>query len=181
MKNNKSVMVGAALLASAAGATVAQAADMATWGMAKGDWEFTLGGGGTSSSDFDANAGSFNASVGYFLTQSIEVALRQNLSFATGEDGGSTMAATRLAGDYHLKIGQKLRPYLGASIGGVYGDDINESWTAGLEGGIKYYVLPKTFLYGHFEYQWSFDNGDNPDSSFEDGSFLYAVGVGFNF
>lgn len=181
MKNTKSVMVGAALLASAVGGTVAQAADMATWGMAKGDWDFTLGGGGMSSKDFDANAGSFNASVGYFLTQHIEVALRQGLSFASGEDGGSTVAQTRIAGDYHFNLGQKFRPYIGVNFGGTYGDDVDESFMAGFEAGVKYYVLPKTYLFGHFEYGWSFDDGDEIDDAFDDGQFLYSVGVGFNF
>lgn len=172
--------VGAALCAFLAAGSAVQAAESSMWGAEKGDWEFTLGGGGNSSKDFDANAGSFNASLGYYLSEPIELVLRQNLAFASGDEGGSTLAATRLALDYHLKLGQKFRPYLGASIGGIYGDDVDESFSAGLEAGVKYYVLPKTFLYGHFEYQWSLDDNDSGDS-FEDGSFLYMVGVGFHF
>lgn len=180
-KNVKTLAVGAGLLSLVAFTSQTQAAGPEMWGMEKGDWEFTLGGGGSSSSDFDANAGSFNASVGYFLSNPIEIALRQNLSFASGDDGGSTVAATRVALDYHFRLGQKFRPYIGASIGGIYGDDVDETFTGGLEAGLKYYVKPKTFLFGHFEYQWNFDDGDDFDDNFDDGQFLYSVGVGFNF
>ena len=173
-------MVGAVVGAFLAAGSTVNAADPSMWGVEKGDWEFTLGGGGNSSNDFDANAGNFNASLGYFLTEPIELVLRQNLGFASTDEGGSTMFATRAAVDYHLKLGQKFRPYLGASIGGIYGDDVDEAFSAGLEGGVKYYVLPKTFLFGHFEYQWSLDDDDSGDS-FEDGSFIYGVGVGFHF
>ncbi len=158
-----------------------RASELSVWGMEQGDWELTLGGGGTSSSDFDANAGSFNASLGYFLTSNLEVALRQNLAFASAEDGGSTAAQTRLAADYHIRLTQRWRPYLGASFGGIYGDDVNESFTAGLEGGLKFFALPKTFVFAHVEYQWTFDDSDQFDDAFEDGLFLYSVGIGFNF
>lgn len=180
-KNVKTLAISAGLLSLVAFTSQTQAAGPGVWGMEKGDWEFTLGGGGSSSKDFDANAGSFNASVGYFLSSAFEIGLRQNFSFASGDEGGSAMASTRAALDYHLKLGQKFRPYIGASIGGIYGDDVNESFTGGLEAGVKYYVLPKTFLFGHFEYQWSFDNSNDVNESFDEGSFLYSVGVGFNF
>jgi hypothetical protein len=180
-KNFKTLAIGASVASFAVCSGLAQGGGLAAWGMEKGDWEFTLGGGGQSSKDFDANAGSFNASVGYFLSNHFEVGLRQDLSFAAGDDGGSTVAATRAFLDFHFKLGQKWRPYIGAAIGGVYGDDVNESFTGGFEAGLKYYVLPKTFLFGHFEYQWSFDDGDDIDDTFDDGSFLYKVGVGFNF
>lgn len=181
MKNTKTVMVGAAVFASAVCGSVGQAADMAAWGMEKGDWDFTLGGGGKSSSDFDQNGGSFNASVGYFLSQHFEVALRQDLTFASGDQGGTTAASTRVALDYHFKLSPKFRPYIGVNFGGTYGDDVNESFLAGLEAGVKYYVLPKTYVFGHFEYGWNFDDGDEFDDAFEDGAFIYSVGVGFNF
>lgn len=179
--NSKSMTIGAALWALAVSSTAAQAQGLTLWGAEKGNWEFTLGGGGTSSPGFSVNAGSFNASIGYYLTHHIELGVRQSFSFAMGDDDSTSSGATRAAADYHFLLGEKsqFRPYLGVSIGGIYGDGVSKSLTAGLEGGVKYYVLAKTFLYGHMEYQWSLDGGGS--DHFDQGAWLYMVGVGFNF
>lgn len=182
MKNQNYAWLAAPLLAFAAVAPGMQAAEGDAWGMVKGDWEFTLGGGGTSDKDFANTAASANFSIGYFLTDRIEVALRQGLSYASAEDDGDAFAGqTRAAFDYHFKVSQKFYPYVGVNFGGIYGDAVVDSFAAGLEAGLKYYVLPKTFLFGHFEWAWSFEDTDEFDDAFEDGAFIYALGVGFNF
>ncbi|MCP5516130.1 MAG: hypothetical protein H7A45_02605 [Verrucomicrobiales bacterium] len=181
MKNGKKLAIGVGLLGLALGASSVQAAGLGAWGMAKGDWDFTLGGGGTSDKEFNNNGGNFNASVGYFLSDAFEIALRQNLSFAVGAGGDAVAGQTRVAVDYHFKLGNKFRPYVGANFGGIYGDGVNDSFAAGLEAGLKYYVLQKTYLFGHFEWQWAFDDAGDAGSTFDDGAFIYAAGVGFNF
>ena len=181
MKNGKSLVLGAGLLAMALCGTAVQAAGLGAWGPAKGDWDFTLGGGGTSNKDFSANAGNFNASLGYFLTDGLEVLVRQNLTFSVGDPASAFSGQTRVALDYHFKLGNKFRPYVGANFGGMYGDNVNDSFAAGLEAGIKYYVLQKTYLFGHFEWQWAFKDAGNVANSFDDGAFIYSAGVGFNF
>ena len=105
--------------------------------------------------------------------------LRQNFSYS---DTGDTtwLGQTRVAVDYHFNL-QRFRPFLGASFGGVYGEGVTDSWAAGLEGGLKYYVLPKTFLFGLVEYQWLFKDTDEFSDNFDDGAFTYAIGIGFNF
>ena len=183
MKIGRTIAFGTASLAVALGVAGVQAAGLGDWGPVKGDWEFTLGGNGTSNSDFGTNTGGFNASVGYFLTDAFEVAVRQTLTFTAGGDvnndavGGATYAAL----DYHFRAGQKLRPFVGVTFGGIYGDFVNDSLAAGLEGGLKYYVKPKTFIFGTFGWNWLFDDGDSLTNNFDDGSFVYTAGVGFHF
>jgi hypothetical protein len=52
---------------------------------------------------------------------------------------------------------------------------------AGLEGGAKYYVKPKTFIFAMVEYQWLFNSGNDVANNFDDGRFLYSLGIGFHF
>jgi hypothetical protein len=174
----KTATIGAALLL--AGSAL-QAASLGAWGPAKGDWDFTLGGGGASDKNFNINNGAFNATVGYFITDALEVAVRQSILFSVLDDaadgfGGQTM----LAVDYHFALGERWRPFVGASIGGIYGNqDTPDSGAAGLEVGVKYYALQKTYVFGTFGWAWNFNNDQGGD--FEDGSFVYTAGVGFNF
>ncbi len=181
MKMGIKSAIGSGILALTLCGSAVQAAGLGAWGPAKGDWDFTLGGGGTSNKDFSANGGSFNASVGYFLTDGFEVVLRQNFTFTAGDTGDAFAGQTRGALDYHFKLGNKWRPYVGANFGGIYGDNVNDSFSAGLEAGIKYYVKQKTYLFGHFEWQWAFTDSGDVANAFDDGSFIYSAGVGFNF
>ncbi|MCC6681388.1 MAG: hypothetical protein IT445_10855 [Phycisphaeraceae bacterium] len=141
------------------------------------DWEFTLSGSGVSSNDLDNTNFATTFSLGYYLTDAIEPGVRQSIIFADNNDDSSTSGSTRGFIDYNFDLGA-LRPFVGASLGAVYGDgvDNDHNWTTGVEAGIKWYVLAKTFLYGIAEYQWE------PEESFSDnGSFFYGVGIGFNF
>jgi hypothetical protein len=37
------------------------------------------------------------------------------------------------------------------------------------------------FIFGRIEYQFFFENSDQADDAFEDGQFVYSIGVGFRF
>ncbi len=151
------------------------------YGPQQGDWELTLGGQGSNDKDFDA--GSFGASgtLGYFVTDSWELALRQQVSFADSDTAGSRWnGSSRGAIDYHFDF-ERVQPFVGANFGYRYGDDTEESFLAGLEAGLKYYVKPKTFIFARGEYGWIFDDADEAEDTFDDGRFLYALGIGFNF
>jgi hypothetical protein len=74
-----------------------------------------------------------------------------------------------------------MRPFFGVNLGRIYGDTISDTWAAGLEGGAKYYVQPRTFIMAMVQYAWYFDKRDNIDDTFSQGQFLWNVGVGFNF
>ncbi len=149
-------------------------------GFTQGDKELLLSANGVSDNDFDSTIFSINAGLGYFFTNHIEGAIRQGVTLTSIEDGGSTWgAATRVAGDYHFDYG-RLWPFAGANIGLTYGDDdVAESWTLGLEGGVKYFVNSTTFILGMIGYDWLLDDDEN--SSFDDGQFVYTVAIGFKF
>ncbi len=148
-------------------------------GFTQGDKEVLLNGSGVSSQDFDSTIFSINGSLGYFFTNHIEGAVRQGLAITSVEDSGSTwMGSTRGAVDYHFDLG-RIWPFVGGSIGGTYGDDdVSDSWQAGIEGGVKFFVNTTTFLDGMIGYDWFFNDDD---TSFDDGSWVYTVGIGFKF
>lgn len=181
MKTSKMMTLGATLLTLTLAGSAVQAASLGAWGPAKGDWDFNLGGGGTSNKDFSANGGAFNATVGYFLSDALELAVRQSVNFAVADSGDAFGGQTMLALDYHFSMGERWRPFVGVNAGGMYGDFVRDSWAAGLEAGIKYYALQKTYIFGSFGWAWNFDTGGGISNNFSDGAFIYTAGVGFNF
>ncbi len=88
--------------------------------------------------------------------------------------------STRVFYDYHFGTG-KARPFIGASIGGVYGDRVDETFMAGPEVGFNYWVQDKTFITAMAEYQFLFKSGSDAQDRYDDGVFLYSIGVGFNY
>lgn len=146
-----------------------------------GDRELTLQGAGTSSNDFDANIFSLSGSYGWYLNDNGEWGIRQSVGISDAKGRSSDWnGATRLFYDWHFGTGQ-LRPYLGASLGYIYGESVNETFSAGPEVGLKYYVNDKTFVGLSAEYQFFFEDSNEIDNEFDDGAFYYGLGVGFNF
>jgi hypothetical protein len=150
-------------------------------------WELTLGGGGFNSEDFDGFAFRVDAAVGHYFTEALEVSLRQSLQYndfgTTGGGGSALDGSTRVALDFHFPLGDRSQwvPFIGAQIGYVYGDNINDTFMAGPEAGVKYYVNSTTFVFAMAEYQFFFDSGDEADDALDDGQFLYTLGIGFRF
>lgn len=145
------------------------------------DWEFTLGGSGASDNDFNNSLGGVNFAVGNYLTDSLELSVRQSVSYSNGSGGNDSSydASTFAALDYHFGV-ERLRPFVGVNFGGLYGDNTNDTWAAGVEAGLKFYVKPTTFLYALVNYAWNFDDGHKATDNFNDGAFLWSVGVGFS-
>ena len=138
----------------------------------QGDWELTLTGSGNSDKDFDTTALSVGGTIGYFFTDQIEASFRQTVSFFDSDAGGSSIAATSaVGGDFHFDL-DRWQPFIGGSIGYTYGDDVEESFFAGPEGGVKYFVNNTTFIFGQIAYLFNFDESD---SDF----FSYQLGIGF--
>jgi hypothetical protein len=150
------------------------------FGPQEGEWEMTLGGSGSNNKDFDSGGFGASGSIGYFFTDDWEVALRQGVSYSDVSGSTTWNAATRAAVDYHFDL-NRLRPFVGVNFGGLYGKSVTDSWAAGLEGGLKYYVKPKTFIFAMGEYQWLFKDADRADNNFDEGQFVYSIGLGFNF
>ena len=149
------------------------------FGPEPGDWELILGGGGASDKDFEAGAFALNGSLGYYFTRPLELSVRQGISFSDFGDS-QWNGSTRVALDYHFDL-KRFRPYIGVNFGGIYGESIEDSWMAGLGAGVKHYVLEKTFIFAGAEYNWLFKDTDSVDNNFDDGQFVYTLGIGFNF
>jgi hypothetical protein len=152
-------------------------------GLDAGTWELTLTGAGTSNQDIDAGTFSVQGSLGYFIFDQFELLGRQSIGYAdtdTLDGGGTVVTATSSIGiDYHFDL-DRFQPFIGAAVGYNYGSsEIDETWFAGPEAGLKYFVKDDTFLYGLIQYQWFWEDSDSFTNNADDGGFLYAVGIGF--
>ncbi len=177
----KSYLAMAILSLSLSGGAIAQPGSI---GPEDGSREFSLAGAGTSDKDFDNSSFGVSGDYGWYTSSHSTWGIRQSINFANieGDDQGNDYmnGATRGYYDYHFGSGEA-RPFVGASLGGVYGDSVNESGFAGLELGLKYYVLSNTFIQGRAEYQFFFDSGDAAKDNFDDGAWVYVLGMGYNF
>lgn len=186
MNKTKLIIASASLFLAAAFTANAQTTTIPTYesdyfGARAGDWEFTLGGSGGSNKDFDNSLGGVNFSLGYFLSDTFEVSLRQSINYSNGPGSGADYnGSTFIAIDQHFGTG-KFVPFIGINAGRLYGDNTNETWAAGIEGGLKLYVKPKTFIFALVNYAWTFDDSDDATDNFNDGAVLWTVGIGFNF
>lgn len=105
------------------------------YGMAE-RWEFSITGSGSSDKELDTGSFGFTADVGYYLNQPVSVGVRQNLNFAdTGGDSDWDATTTGYV-DYHFFSDRSLKPFVGVSLGFLYGD-VEESFVAGPEAGLK--------------------------------------------
>lgn len=148
------------------------------------NWELTLSGQGANDNDFDGVSFGGNATLGYYFTPQHQVNVRQVVQYTdVGVDGHAWDGATRVGYDFHFDFGQDQRviPFVGAEIGYVYGDSTEDTWAAGPEAGVKWYVNDTTFIYGSVLYEFFFEDGDDADDSFDDGQFVYSLGIGFRF
>lgn len=147
----------------------------------QGTKEFSLSGAGSSDKDFDNNAFAMDATYGHYLSSDAAIGVRQSATVSDSDgDDSQWNGATRFFYDYHFG-NETWHPYIGANIGYIYGDSVEETFIAGPEVGLKYYVLPSTFIVAQMEYQFLFDDADEADNRFDDGAFAYGVGIGFNF
>ena len=151
-------------------------------GPEQGDWELTLSGNGASDNDFETNTLGVSGSIGKYLTDNVLLGARQSVNWADIGDGSDDLVSgsTRGFADYVFDLGA-FRPYLGVSVGALYGDGVNDSLAAGPQVGFKYYADENTFIFAQTEYQFAFDSPADADEAFDDGGFNHAIGVGFNF
>lgn len=148
----------------------------------RGPLEFTLGGVGVSNDSVNAGSGQAAGSVGYYLSDTVEVLLRQNASFYDAGKGESESwtGASRLAIDLHLPLGNVV-PYVGANLGWVYGNGIHDSFLGGPEAGVKFYVKDDVFVLVGAEYQFFFESSDSLDDAFDNGQIVYGLSFGVRF
>jgi len=177
---NKNLISIAILAASMSGMAVAQG----TVGPVNGDREFSLSGAGSSDKDFDNSSVGISADLGWYTSDKAVWGVRQSLNFADIEGNNVSNdfwnGSTRGYYDYHF-LNSSWRPFVGASLGAVYGDGVKDSAFAGAEFGVKYYVLEKTFILARAEYQFFFNDSDSASDNWQNGAFAYVIGMGFNF
>ncbi|HEV7300857.1 MAG TPA: hypothetical protein VGN72_15935 [Tepidisphaeraceae bacterium] len=159
---------------------LATAPAMAADNTRDGGLEFTLAGNG--SSDNDVETGSFNgeASLGIFLGPSFELGVRQTVGYSDVGAGTNVNASTRGFLDYQLNLG-RFAPFIGVNFGYVYGDTVSDTFAAGPEAGVKFYLgeTNDVFVFGRVEYQYFFDEDEELDEIFDgDGQLLYTLGIG---
>jgi hypothetical protein len=167
MKKLTTLLCFITLLASSASALAEQQAK---------NFEFMFAGAGKSARTFDDNDGGISAQLGFFLTKSFELGIRQ-YAFINSDNGStSVVAASGLFADYHLDLGE-FQPFLG--IGGVfnYGGGVQQNFDIGPEIGFKYFVLPKTFIAAQGSYMRRADDIGSGNRSYG----LFNLGVGFDF
>jgi hypothetical protein len=174
----KRLLLTTALFALAPAAAMAQ--DAANYGFSAGDQQFTLSGTGTNDNDFDSGAFGLSAGYSYFFTDNIEVGLRQDLTWADSGDDDAWNGTTRIAADYNFDL-DRFQPFVGVAIGYTYGDTTNETGVIGPEAGLKFFANDTTFIYGQTSYQFFFDDSDDLNDNFDDGSWIHTVGIGFTF
>ncbi len=134
----------------------------------QGNWELTLAGQGSNDQDFRTYQASIQGSLGYFLTKEFELGVRQNISWA---DGGSTWGGqTRAVVDYHFDL-DRLWPFVGASAGYSYGEEVTDDWIGGLEVGLKYFLNSTTFVQGIAGYDFALCEG------IDNGGFVYSLAL----
>ena len=138
----------------------------------QGDWAVTFQADGTAQKDFDTFDLSLTAGPEYFLTDHISVGLKNTLSLADG--GSDRSGAIRGFADWNFDLGRWV-PYVGANIGYGYGDNIDDAWIAGPEGGVRYFVNSTTYIQAHIAYEFNLNEG------FDEGAFFYGAGIGFKF
>jgi hypothetical protein len=166
------------LLIGGLGLLISVSANAQEWGFNPGDWEFTLQGSGTSDHDVDNTTASVEGSIGYFFTDWLELGLRQGVGYVDIEGGDDNWnASTRGFLDFHFDLG-RVQPFLGVNFGYLYGDEVNETFIAGPEGGLKVFLTNSAFLYGLAEYNFTFEDADDADDAFDEGRFVYALGLG---
>jgi hypothetical protein len=144
-----------------------------------GDWSLSLSGNGSNGPDFNGTTFGVAGDIGYFLSKELEVSLRQSVAYNDiGVEGGNLAFGTTIGLDYHFDMG-RWQPYIGGNIGYRYGD-VHNTFVAGPEGGVKYFVNSTTFVQLNVNYQFFFDNNtDSAGDAFSDGQFLYSLGIGF--
>ncbi len=181
--NKKIILCLAAL--TAGGAAFAQTAPAGTTNTATlptfGTWELTLNGSGSANKDLDSGLGGINVSLGRYVSEHWAWAVRQSINYSNPDVGDTAwIGSTALALDRHFG-NSDLRPFLGVNGGYIYGESVDNTWSAGIETGAKYYVSQNAFVQLMVDYGWLFDDGDDLEDEFDDGRWSWNVGVGFNF
>lgn len=169
----------------AAAQTLAAGSLTPVLGPSAGDREFSISGTGAGDKGFNSGAFGISGDYGWYQGDNVVIGVRQSINYAS-ISGASLRndfwnGSTRAYANYQF-LNDALQPFVGGSLGAVYGDGIQNSAFAGLEGGVKYYLQPKAYLLSRVEYQFMFESSSEVADAFqENGVLAYTVGLGVNF
>ena len=183
----KTATIAICLLGALPMAASAQSSGVQSSDFKAGEGERELSISGTGNSDRNVDSGSFGITgdLGWYLGDQLVAGIRQSVNYASIE--GESIKDNFWNGSSrgylnHHFLEERARPFVGASLGGIYGDGVKNSTFAGLEAGLKYYVLPKTYVLGRVDYQFLFSSTSDASDAFQDsGIWAYTVGLGYNF
>ena len=146
-----------------------------------GNWTLELAASAANDSDFSGASIGLDFALGHFLTKELEVGLRQAIDWTdlvgTSSSGSSWNATSQGFVDYHFDM-DRWQPFIGFNAGYTYGDGVRDTISYGPEAGVKYFVNSTTYIGFLVQYQVFCNEGDDSDS-FQDGAFLYSLGIGF--
>ncbi len=174
MTAKQKIMVGLALSVMLLGA-MATAQDGVR--LQEGARTFTISGSGSSDRDFDANVASMELGLGWFIADHVAFAVRQGIGFADIGGRSDRNGSSRLGFDFFLDLG-RLKPFVGANVGYIYGDTVKNQFIAGPSAGFLRFVNDTTFVSLGVEYQFLFEDADEARDVYNDGRFVYALGMG---
>ncbi len=164
---------------------MAAVAQSSQFGPSQGEREFSISGTGTSDQNVESGSFGVTGDLGWYLKRNLVAGVRQSINYASIEGGNVEddfwNGSTRGYINYQF-LDDRARPFIGGSLGGIYGDGVKDSAFAGLETGLKYYVQKKTYFLARVEYQFLFDSSNDASDAFQDdGAWAYTVGLGYNF
>ncbi|ATR84109.1 MULTISPECIES: OmpA family protein [Pseudomonas] len=174
LKNTLGIAIGSLVAATSFGALAQGQGAVEVEGFAKKEMF-------DSARDFKNNGNLFGGSIGYFLTDDVELRLGYDeVHNARAEDGRNIKGSnTALDALYHFNNpGDLLRPYVSAgfsdqSIGQNGRSGRNGSTFANLGGGAKLYFTENFYARAGVEAQYNIDQGDT--------EWAPSVGIGLNF
>jgi hypothetical protein len=147
-----------------------------------GDWVFTLGGQGATTTTGDSQSAiGVNFSVGRDLSlfgTRDEVGVRQSFGYAS-PDGGTTLASTRLYADvvvfsFNLTKDVPVDFYVGGAAGPTYGNT-SLQWKAAPEAGLDVWLAKNVAIDARVDYAFDLNNGRSENV------LEYVLGVKFKF
>ncbi len=145
---------------------------------------FQVSGGLNHAQGSDTGTANVDLSVGYFLTDQVELGVIQGLSYNFNDGGEDTWSAATVGfANYNFASPEaKFVPFAGA-FGGVLWNDDDATGTIGPNLGVKYFLGDETFLVTRYRYEWAVDSLElnEVDDNQTDGNHVVTVGLGMKF
>jgi hypothetical protein len=143
-----------------------------------GPFEITVSGAGENDREFENGGFSLAGGVGFFIIPELEIAVRDGVDYTSTKNSGSSWDNTvKGAIDFNLPL-DHFEPYIGGNVGYFGSDQFRSSPEAAPEVGLKILFTKNVFVFVQAEYDFYWHSaGVNLDN----GTFEYALGLGFRF